>query len=108
MTLADPSFYTDGWVAIGVARWNQHDLSGAKEAFGKALARSPENIPARLNWAALLEAQGDGSAASAEWQRVQAFAAASPSGKAAMAAALADNPRLRKAASKLGAAQPSP
>jgi len=107
-TLANPAFYADGWIAIGRARWNQQDLSGAREAFKNAAVRSPESVLAHLNLAAVLDTQGDRDQAIAEWRSVRELAAASPAGKAALSQALAGDPRLSSAADKLAGAPPAP
>ncbi len=58
----DPQM-TDAWVNLGVARRRTGDMSGAEEAYKKAMDLDPKALPAYHNLASLLRVRGDTEAA---------------------------------------------
>jgi tetratricopeptide (TPR) repeat protein len=47
------------WMNIGDARFRQRDLTGAEQAFARALEENPDRCDVRFNLAVTIEAQGD-------------------------------------------------
>jgi predicted TPR repeat methyltransferase len=78
----------DHWLELGLARRDNGDIDGARQAFATAVDQAPQSVEAAWLLAETLRARGEVENAAATYQRVLALAPADPFGAALALAAL--------------------
>ncbi len=76
--LAQDGRLANAWFNLAIARYQQRDMQGAKEALEALLDLAPQDAEARYNLACMLMYEGDLQTASRQFQKARDCACSSP------------------------------